>query len=149
MAKNSTYTQVSEIVKQKLGVQRVEREDHLIADLGADSLDAVELVMELEEVFSIEIPDEDCEKMKTVGQIVDYLDKRSGLSTKYIKKLRELGFLHKSESSFSHIRIPDETFHISDDTPFRDIMAMVFLRGRLRGLSAAKNKIKESLKNLT
>lgn len=47
-----------------------------LEELGMDSLDGVELIMELEEEFGIEIPDEDAEKVKTVGQIVTYIEKR-------------------------------------------------------------------------
>jgi acyl carrier protein len=50
-------------------------EAHFVDDLGADSLDTVELIMELEEEFGIEIPDEDAEKITTVGAAVDYVEK--------------------------------------------------------------------------
>ena len=49
-----------------------------IDDLGADSLDTVEIVMALEEEFKAEIPDEDAEKMKTVGEAIKYIEERSG-----------------------------------------------------------------------
>ena len=66
---------VKEIVADKLGVNidQVKAESNFIDDLGADSLDTVELVMAFEEKFGIEIPDEDAEKMKTVGDAISYL----------------------------------------------------------------------------
>jgi acyl carrier protein len=52
-------------------------DSHFIDDLGADSLDTVELVMALEEEFGIEIPDEDAEKIQTVGDVAKYIDEHS------------------------------------------------------------------------
>jgi acyl carrier protein len=71
---------VKEIIVEQLGVSadQVTIEASFIEDLGADSLDTVELVMAFEEEFSAEIPDEDAEKLTTVGSIVDYL-KSKGL----------------------------------------------------------------------
>ena len=54
---------------------RIKTEAHFVNDLGADSLDTVELIMEFEEEFGIEIPDEDAENITTVGSAVDYIDK--------------------------------------------------------------------------
>ena len=67
---------VSEIIVEQLDVQadQVTEEASFIEDLGADSLDTVELVMALEENFDIEIPDEDAEKIKTVRDAVSYID---------------------------------------------------------------------------
>ena len=64
-----------EIIAKELevGVQQLSPEAKFIEDLGADSLDIVELVMALEEEFGLEIPDEDAEKMKTVGDAMNYL----------------------------------------------------------------------------
>ena len=56
----------------------VKFDSRFVEDLGADSLDTVELVMALEEEFGIEIPDEDAEKAKTVGDVVEYIDKKIG-----------------------------------------------------------------------
>ena len=66
---------VREIIIEQLGCEpeRVKPEASFIEDLGADSLDIVELVMAMEEEFDIEIPDEDAEKLKTVGDVQSYL----------------------------------------------------------------------------
>ena len=66
---------VKEIICEQLGVseEEVTPEASFIEDLGADSLDIVELVMELEEEFDIQIPDDQAEKIKTVGQAVEYI----------------------------------------------------------------------------
>lgn len=66
---------VKEIVSEQMNVSKdqVTREAAFTTDLGADSLDQVELVMELEEEFSITIPDEAAEKITTVGQAIDYI----------------------------------------------------------------------------
>ena len=66
---------VKEVIVEQLGVdpERVKPEASFIDDLGADSLDIVELVMAMEEEFGIEIPDEDAEKLKTVGDVASYL----------------------------------------------------------------------------
>ena len=67
---------VKEIIVEQLGVDeaQVKPEASFIDDLGADSLDTVELVMAFEDKFDIEIPDEEAEKLKTVGDVVKYLD---------------------------------------------------------------------------
>jgi acyl carrier protein len=69
---------VKEIIVEQLGVDeaQVSNEASFIDDLGADSLDTVELVMAFEEKFDIEIPDEDAEKMRTVGDAVEYLKQK-------------------------------------------------------------------------
>jgi len=66
---------VTDIVAEQMGVDKSEisRETSFVNDLNADSLDTVELVMELEDEFETSIPDEDAEKIQTVGQAVDYL----------------------------------------------------------------------------
>ena len=68
---------VRDLIVDQLGVSadEVKKEASFIDDLGADSLDTVELIMAFEEEFGIEIPDEDAEKMSTVGDAIDYLEK--------------------------------------------------------------------------
>src|SRR6202008_1314879 len=70
--------QVKAIVAEQLGVkaEQVTNAASFVDDLGADSLDTVELVMALEEEFEIEIPDEDAEKITTVQQAIDYINER-------------------------------------------------------------------------
>ena len=69
---------VKSIIAEQLGVKKEEVTDQskFIDDLGADSLDTVELVMALEEEFGIEIPDEDAEKMVTVGEAIKYINEK-------------------------------------------------------------------------
>ena len=71
----SVEKRVKEIVAEQLGKDEAEvkSESSFIDDLGADSLDIVELVMAMEDEFGIEIPDEDAEKIKTVKDVVDYI----------------------------------------------------------------------------
>jgi acyl carrier protein len=71
---------VKEIIVEQLGVtpEQVTPEASFIEDLGADSLDTVELVMALEEEFDIQIPDEEAEKITTVQQAVDYIATKKG-----------------------------------------------------------------------
>ncbi|MBP7830958.1 MAG: acyl carrier protein [Kiritimatiellae bacterium] len=69
---------VKEIIVEQLGVnpEQVTPEASFIEDLGADSLDTVELVMAFEEEFGAEIPDEDAEKLTTVGAVINYLKEK-------------------------------------------------------------------------
>lgn len=78
MSASPITEKVRQIVAQQLKVKEdeVKPEAHFIEDLGADSLDTVELVMALEEEFGIEIPDEDTEHILTVGKLVDYLEQK-------------------------------------------------------------------------
>jgi len=71
---------ITEIIVEQLGVKAEEviPEASFVDDLGADSLDTVELVMALEEEFGIEIPDEDAEKIQTVGDAIRYIEEKSG-----------------------------------------------------------------------
>lgn len=74
--KDDTYNKVVEIVSQKLNVDKdAVIKSKSFQDLGADSLDMVEIVMKLEEQFSIEINDEDAEKLSDLHQVVDYIHK--------------------------------------------------------------------------
>lgn len=69
---------VKEIIANELGVEieKVTDEASFVDDLGADSLDTVELVMAFEEEFEIEIPDDDAERMQTVGDAIKYLEEK-------------------------------------------------------------------------
>lgn len=75
MNTEEVFEKIKEIIVEQLGVAEtsVTMEASFIDDLGADSLDIVELVMALEEEFDIEIPDADAEKVTTVGDVVDYI----------------------------------------------------------------------------
>jgi len=70
---------VIEIVSEQMGVDKSEitRETSFVNDLNADSLDTVELVMEFEDEFEMSIPDEEAEKIQTVGQAIDYIRENS------------------------------------------------------------------------
>tara|TARA_X000001036_G_C20403966_1_gene694000 strand:+ start:278 stop:508 length:231 start_codon:yes stop_codon:yes gene_type:complete len=73
----STFEKVKDVIIDKLGVEEntIKSEAHFVNDLGADSLDTVELIMEFEEEFGIEIPDDDAENITTVGTAVEYIEK--------------------------------------------------------------------------
>ncbi len=73
-------TRVSKIIIEKLGVDESEvtMEASFTNDLGADSLDTVELIMEFEKEFNISIPDEEAENIQTVGQCITHLEKHAG-----------------------------------------------------------------------
>lgn len=77
MNRMESIDRVKKIIVDQLGVDesKITENSSFIDDLGADSLDIVELIMAFEEEFDIEIPDEDAEKMKTVGDAVKYLNK--------------------------------------------------------------------------
>jgi len=78
----SVAERVKEIIVEQLGVdpEEVTMEASFVNDLGADSLDTVELVMALEEEFNMEIPDEEAEKLDTVGKAIDYINKHKAQS---------------------------------------------------------------------
>lgn len=69
-------TKVIELIVEQLDadVENISNDDSFMDDLGADSLDTVELIMAFEEEFDIEIPDEDAEKIRTVGDVIEYLE---------------------------------------------------------------------------
>ena len=77
--KKESMEKVKQIISEQLGVDESEvtPSASFVDDLGADSLDQVELVMAFEEAFDIEIPDEDAEKIRTVQDAVDYIDKHA------------------------------------------------------------------------
>lgn len=79
MAKENIYERVKELIAEQLGIEEEEitLESSFVDDLGADSLDIVELIMAIEEEFDIEIPDEDAEKMITVNDAVAYVKENS------------------------------------------------------------------------
>lgn len=70
------------IVSEQMGINKAEitRETSFVNDLNADSLDIVELVMEFEDNFDMNIPDEEAEKIRTVGQAIDYISSQQGKS---------------------------------------------------------------------
>ena len=77
----STFERVKKVLVDQLGLEddpeKVTMEASIVDDLGADSLDVVEIIMGLEEEFELNIPDEDAEKLPTVGGIVSYIDEKS------------------------------------------------------------------------
>jgi len=77
MSEKSIEEKVKDIIVEQLSVnaEQVNPEAKFIEDLGADSLDTVELVMAFEEEFSIEVPDEEAEKLQTVGDVISYIEK--------------------------------------------------------------------------
>ncbi len=79
MADKSIEERVKEIIVEQLGVnpEQVTPEASFIDDLGADSLDIVELVMAFEEEFNVEVPDEDAEKLQKVGDVITYIKEKT------------------------------------------------------------------------
>ena len=75
MSESEITEKVIGIVAEQMGVDKgeVNRDTHFVNDLNADSLDTVELVMEFEDEFETSIPDEEAEKIQTVGQAIDYI----------------------------------------------------------------------------
>ncbi len=76
MADKSVEQRVKEIMVEQLGVNpdQVTLDAKIVEDLGADSLDVVELIMSLEEEFGYEIPDQEAEKLQTVGDVIKYIE---------------------------------------------------------------------------
>lgn len=78
MSEKSIADKVKDIIVEQLGVnpEQVTENASFIEDLGADSLDTVELVMAFEEEFGVEVPDEDAEKLQAVGDVVKYIEEK-------------------------------------------------------------------------
>ncbi|MCG8572761.1 MAG: acyl carrier protein [Spirochaetes bacterium] len=76
---SDTFEQIKSIIAERLSVDesKITEGSSFIEDLGADSLDTVELIMQLEEAFNIQIPDEDAEKISTVGDAVKYIEEHN------------------------------------------------------------------------
>jgi acyl carrier protein len=91
MDRKDVAARVTKIIVEHLGVDEAKATEaaNLMDDLGADSLDAVELVMAFEEEFGIEIPDDAAEQIKTVGNAVDFIASQSGKSDKSAGKAQE------------------------------------------------------------
>ena len=79
MSVENVQERVKNIMVEQLGVEadQVKPEAQFVNDLGADSLDTVELIMALEEEFDVEIPDEKAEKIKTVGEAIEYIEQNA------------------------------------------------------------------------
>ena len=78
LERSDTYQKIAKIIAEKLKIDTADvKEEATLEDLGADSLDMVEIVMKLEEEFGIEINDEDAEKLVNVAQVVDYIQSLS------------------------------------------------------------------------
>ncbi len=76
-AREETFSKIVDIIADKLGIEKNRINEHAtLSDLGADSLDLVEIIMKMEEQFGIEINDEDAEHMNNVGQVVDYIQNK-------------------------------------------------------------------------
>ena len=75
---SDNYEKMKEIIIHKLGVDenKITKEAKFVEDLGADSLDTVEIIMEFEEEFEVEIPDEDAEQLTTIQKALDYINSK-------------------------------------------------------------------------
>ncbi len=80
MSDKSTEDRVKDIIVDQLGVDedKINPESKFVEDLGADSLDTVELVMAFEEEFDVEVPDEEAEKLQSVGDVITYINNAKG-----------------------------------------------------------------------
>ncbi|PPA68712.1 acyl carrier protein [Jeotgalibacillus proteolyticus] len=75
----NTFEEVQNLIAERLDIDKlsIKKESSFKNDLGADSLDVVEMVMEIEDIFEIEIADEDSENLKTVQDLVEYIDQKN------------------------------------------------------------------------
>jgi len=107
--KNSVQNRVINVISQQLGidVSDIKPEHHLVDDLKADSLDTVELVMEIEKEFDFEVPEGEAEKLMTVQAIIDKViaakPELAWLSERKIKSLAEQGFFHFENKNFIYL----------------------------------------------
>lgn len=78
MTRENVAEEIKKLISESLStdIKEIKEDSKFVDDLGADSLDIVELVMAMENKFNIEIPDEDAQKIKTVGEAIDYITKR-------------------------------------------------------------------------
>ena len=83
MDRTEVLNRIKKVVAGQLSIteEEVKEESNFATDLGADSLDTVELVMALEDEFSVEIPDEDAEKISTVGAAIDYVESKAATAS--------------------------------------------------------------------
>lgn len=79
MSTENIEKQVKRLICEQLGTKEkdIKNSSHMIEDLGADSLDTVELIMAIEEEFNIEIPDEEADKIETVSDVISYIQKQA------------------------------------------------------------------------
>ena len=109
--KKDLVEKVKQIISEQLGVDEgeVAPSASFVDDLGADSLDQVELVMALEEAFGVEIPDEDAEKLRTVQDALDYIEKHASASFRVSDKIRAIALTE-------HWELPANVAHDREGT---------------------------------
>ena len=128
---------VRKIIAEQLGVNEgeIKNESSFVDDLGADSLDTVELVMALEEEFETEIPDEEAEKITTVQQAVDYIKANAKVAENLYRKATGDGreavtaaiFWLKTRASWKETSISEITHDVAD--PVRGLMQRIAEKG--------------------
>jgi len=115
MSEKSIEDKVKDIIVEQLGVnpEQVTPNASFIEDLGADSLDTVELVMAFEEEFSVEVPDEDAEKLQTVGDVIRYIEERAKWRVVRLRRSRAPGAAWMHRYFFQHGGFPHRVFRFS------------------------------------
>src|SRR5258707_2589110 len=105
MSEKSIEDKVKDIIVEQLGVnpEQVTPNASFIEDLGADSLDTVELVMAFEEEFSVEVPDEDAEKLQTVGDVIHYIEDSAKGRVARLRRSRARGAAWMHREFFSTV----------------------------------------------